>query len=254
MAQHNVYRFYAELKGYKPKVWRLFEINGEKTMAELGYALMLVFEMQACHLFCFTENRKDTLLAELRGQYTEAEIWDVWDKRSMEDFVKNYRYELPNDEMYLDEYEQLIEANKIKLNRITDRPGWKLTFEYDYGDGWEVDLELIACEKREVSLAGLPCVYEGEGFGIVEDVGGVGGLTELAKALKKGSGKKYDDFCAWLGTTTLDLEAFDKDDINFRLKKLMRVYKDIYEYHLRPTDKMLAVLNREYQGKGLRGY
>jgi hypothetical protein len=34
----------------------------------------------------------------------------------------------------------------------------------------------------------------------------------------------------------------------------MRVYKEIYEYHYAPTDKMLAVLNREYLGKGSRGY
>ena len=45
MAQHYVYLFYAELKDYKPKIWRRFEINGEKTMAELGYALMLMFEI-----------------------------------------------------------------------------------------------------------------------------------------------------------------------------------------------------------------
>jgi hypothetical protein len=31
MAQHYVYRFYAELKDYKPKIWRRFEINGEKS-------------------------------------------------------------------------------------------------------------------------------------------------------------------------------------------------------------------------------
>ena len=54
MAQHYVYSFYAELKDYEPKIWRRFEINGEKTVAELGYAIMLMFEMQASHLFCFT--------------------------------------------------------------------------------------------------------------------------------------------------------------------------------------------------------
>ncbi|MCL1880540.1 MAG: plasmid pRiA4b ORF-3 family protein [Actinomycetia bacterium] len=99
----------------------------------------------------------------------------------------------------------------------------------------------------------LPCVYEGEGFGIVEDVGGIPGLEEIARALKKGSGKKYDDFCAWFGSITLNLEAFDKDDMNFRLKKLIRVYKEIYEYHYTPTDRMVKVLNREYLGKGSRG-
>jgi hypothetical protein len=57
----------------------------------------------------------------------------------------------------------------------------------------------------------------------------------------------------WLGTTALDLESFDIDDANFRVKKLKHVYKDIYEYNLRPTDKMLSVLNREYLGKSSRG-
>ena len=36
MSQHYVYSFYAELRDHKPKIWRRFEINGEKTMAELS--------------------------------------------------------------------------------------------------------------------------------------------------------------------------------------------------------------------------
>jgi hypothetical protein len=254
MAQHYVYRFYAELKDYKPKIWRRFEINGEKSVAELGYALMLMFEMQASHLFCFTENHKDALLVELLKQYTDEEIKNVWDKNSMGDFTKNWRYELANDDMFRGEDEQLIDANQITLKRITNRPGWRLVFKYDYGDGWELDVVLEDCEKREVSLANLPRVLDGAGYGIVEGVGGVGGLEELSKALKKGSGRNYDDFCAWLDSATLDLEAFDIDDANFRLKKLMRVYKEIYEHHYAPTDRMLKVLLREYQGKGSRGY
>lgn len=228
MAKHYVYRFYAELMDYKPKIWRRFEINGEKTMAELGYAIMLLFEMQASHLFCFIEDNSD--------------------------FTKNIRYELPSDDTYLNGDERLIGADGIKLNHITDHPGWKLTFEYDYGDGWEVALTLEQCEKREVSLAGLPCVLEGEGFGIIEDVGGVTGLGNLAKAFKKGKGKEYYDFCEWLGTITLDLTAFDIDDMNFRLKKLIRVYKEIYEYHYEPTERSLGLLLREYKHKGVRGY
>ncbi|MCL1852256.1 MAG: plasmid pRiA4b ORF-3 family protein [Peptococcaceae bacterium] len=219
MAQHYVYRFYAELKDYKPKIWRRFEINGEKTIAELGYALMIMFEMQASHLFCFNENVRGASLAALRTQFSEEQIQKVWSKGEWDDFTKNVRYELPFGDSFLGDNERLEVANRIKLQQISRKPGWKLTFEYDYGDGWEVDLELIACEKLEVSLADLPCVNEGEGVGIVEDVGGIPGLEELAKALKKGSGKKYDDFCAWLGSTTLDLEAFNKDDMKFPLEE-----------------------------------
>ena len=172
----------------------------------------------------------------------------------MNDFVKNIRYELPSDDTCLNGDERLIKADEIKLNQITDHPGLKLTFEYDYGDGWEVALTHEQCEKREVSLAGLPCVVEGEGIGIIDDVGGVTGLGNLAKALKKSKSKEYNDFCAWLGTITLDLTAFDIDDINFRLKKLIRVYKEIYEYHYEPTDRSLGLLLCEYKHKGVRGY
>jgi len=254
MAQHYIYRFYTELKDYKPKIWRRFEINGAKTIAELGYAVMLMYEMQANHLFCFKENRKNALFADLRSQYTEDEIKNALGKHPMSDFTMNCRYELPNDDMFLGDDERLVEADKITLKRITNRSGWKLTFEYDYGDGWEVDLTLEDCVKREVLSANLPCILDGAGYGIVEDVGGVGGLTELAKALKKGSGKKYEDYCAWLDSATLDLEAFDIDDANFRVKKLIRVYKELYEYRCEPTEKMLKVLLRKYQGKGSRGY
>jgi hypothetical protein len=254
MAQHYVYCFYAELNDYRPKIWRRFEINGEKTMAELGYAIMLMFEMQASHLFCFRENRKEASLADLRTRYTDKEIEQVWKDHSLSEIAKNFRYELPSDDMYIPEDERLIAANEIALKQITDEPGWNLSFDYDYGDGWEVNLTLETCEKREVSLAALPCVLGGEGFGIIEDVGGVGGLEELAKTLKKKKGKAYKEFCEWLDSTSLDLEAFDIDDMNFRLKKLIRVYKEIYEYHYEPTNRSINLLTREYQGKGARGY
>lgn len=52
----------------------------------------------------------------------------------------------------------------------------------------------------------------------------------------------------------LYLLAFDIDDMNFRLKKLLRVYREIYEYYYEPTKKSLALLLREYMGKGGQGF
>ncbi|NLX85063.1 MAG: plasmid pRiA4b ORF-3 family protein [Synergistaceae bacterium] len=255
MPQHYVYSFYAELRDYRPKIWRRFEINGEKTIAELGYAIMLMFEMQASHLFCFRENSKENFLAYLRAVYPDEEKFNSYvEKISMDEFLKNFRYELPSEDMFVPDDERLIEADKIKLSNVTNSPGWKTSFEYDFGDGWEIDLTIEKCEKREISLTILPRVLEGEGFGIVEDVGGVGGLENLAKILKKGKGKEYKEFCDWLGSDSLDLEAFDVEDMNFRLKKLLRVYRDSYEDHYEPTERSLSLLLREYKGKGPRGY
>ena len=145
------------------------------------------------------------------------------------------------------EDERLIEADRITLNRLTRSPGWRVVFEYDYGDGWEVDVVIEECEKQEISLTLFPRVLEGEGYGIIEDVGGPGGLEEFAEAMKKGKGKAYKEYCEWLGIDHLDMEAFDRDDMNFRLKKLIRVYRDLYEGHLEPTEQSYKLLYREYK-------
>lgn len=245
MAQHLVYRFYAELRDYEPKIWRRFEINGEKTMAELGYAVMIMFEMHASHLFCIRQNMKETLMTRLGEDFPVERMNETMMKYEEYEMFKDIRYELPIGDIYLFDNERLIEANDIKLSHVTKENGIKFSLEYDYGDSWKVDLKLEKCEKKEVSLSVLPRVVDGEGYGIVEDVGGVGGLEELAYALEQGKGQSYEDFISWLGTEDLSLSKFDKEEINFRLKKLIRVYRDIYEYHYQPTENSLKLLLRE---------
>ena len=257
MAQHYVYRFYAELKDYEPKIWRRFEINGERTMAELGYALMLMFEMQASHLFCIVDNAKEAFRADMREIYERVGIEESPEDISTYENMKNNRYELADEEtveiIEMLGHERLVEADRVTLNgSIGDR--WQATMYYDYGDGWEVELVLEEREKQEISLTLLPRVLEGEGYGIIEDVGGVGGLMEFAEAMKKGKGKAYEEFRDWLGIDALDMQAFDRDDMNFRLKKLIRVYRDLYEGHLEPTEQSYKLLYREYkERKGSAG-
>lgn len=258
MPQHYVYRFYAELKDYEPKIWRRFEINGERTMAELGYALMLMFEMQASHLFCIVDNAKEAFRADMREIYERVGIEESPEDISTYKSMKNNRYELADEEaveiIEILGHERLVEADHITLNSAISGRKWQATMDYDYGDGWEVDLVLEECEKQEISLTLLPRVLEGEGYGIIEDVGGVGGLMEFAKAMKKGKGKAYEEYREWLGIDHLDMEAFDRDDMNFRLKKLIRVYRDLYEHRLEPTEQSYKLLYREYkERKGSAG-
>ena len=253
MAQHYVYRFYAELKDYEPKIWRRFEINGEKTMAELGYALMIMFEMQGSHLFCIVDNMREEIIARTRGLYDKIDsqggkVSDLWNT------LRNNRYELIDEEMDYFGDDQPVEADGITLNRAMGRIGTEATMMYDYGDGWEVALRLEECEQQEISLSLLPRVLEGEGFGIIEDVGGTGGLEQFAEAMKRGEGEDFDEYCEWLGIEGFDMDEFDIEDMNFRLKKLNRVYRDIYEHHIEPTRQSLKLLLRHYKGKGPSGY
>ncbi len=80
MAQHNVYRFRAELNNYKPKIWRVFEIAGSKTIAELCYTLMILFDMRAAHLFSLLVDMKSPAMQNLRDKYDDDYIQKMWNK------------------------------------------------------------------------------------------------------------------------------------------------------------------------------
>lgn len=247
MAIHQIYRFYAELEDYTPKIWRQFEINGTKTMAELGYTLMTMFEMQASHLFCFTYEFGAATLSNLRKSYTDEKIKEVLGENGFADLSKVWRFELPSKEIYENENEIWKDACKYEIKAITDKLPWQFSFEYDFGDSWRVNITLENCEKVEIDARELPRVLEGEGYGIIEDCGGIYGLSELAKAFKKKKGQKYNEYREWLGIDDINLTAFDLEDINFRLKKLPRIFKECYEYGYEPTQRSIDLIERKYK-------
>lgn len=187
---------------------------------------------------------------------TSDEIEKKLDGGESGDSYGDVRYEFSfGEEVYLNEHEILVEPNLIKLHQIIGMIGTpKLTFVYDYGDNWKVKLMLESYEKKEVSLKELPYVIEGEGYGIVEDVGGTYGLERLYEILKNPKDPEYESYTRWLDSTTLDLTEFDREGINFRIKKLLRIYRDIYEYEILPTKKSEDLWMRRYKNKGTRGY
>ena len=136
------------------------------------------------------------------------------------------------------------------MKHVISRTHSKLSLVYDFGDNWWVDITLERIFKDD-TLSGrlLPRVIEGEGYGIVEDCGGVGGLTRLAKAFKMKRGTEYNEYSQWLGMDEFELETFDVEDMNFRLLRVPRIYKDIYEYNLPPTERSMKILERRYLTK-----
>ena len=241
MATQPIYQFYSCLKDYRPEIWRRFQVAGNATLARLGYIIMTMYEMQASHLFCVDYFVKDDVLGYLREKGISTEDMD-WDPPEV------VHYEILTEESLPDtETEQTRDATAITLRRLSNTPGLRLCMQYDYGDGWEVELRLETVFQDD-ALPGklLPRVLEGEGFGIIEDCGGVSGLERLAKAFQKKKGREYQELSEWLGIDELDLTAFDINDINYRLKKVPRIYQNAYELGLRPTKQSLDLLARKY--------
>lgn len=242
MAKHVVYRLYAELRDYQPKIWRRFDINGEKTVAELIYSLMIMFEMQASHLFTLKLQNRTALLQALNAD------------KSTDPLIKDVRFELSGDDLYVAKTERVMIADEVTLNQAIRGEHAKLTFRYDFGDDWWIDIAVKDIAKKDISLRTLPKIIDGAGFGIIENVGGVGGLTRLARVLQTRKAPDYQNSLEWLDSKGLDLAAFDKEDMNLRLKKLLSVYKGIYEFSKKPTEKAMNFFLRTYMDKGSRGY
>ena len=98
-------------------------------------------------------------------------------------------------------------------------------FSYDYGDGWTFDVKLVD-KKEEESEAKL---LSGTGRGIVEDVGGTGGLESFIEAFKEGKGEEYEEFCDWLGITQYDADICKVNRINEMIVESIASLAEAYE-------------------------
>ena len=243
MASQLIYQFYSELADFEPKIWRRFQVAGNITMARLGYIVMTLYEMNAGHLFSVDFPIDENLKLNM-ARFPEFHPVPPEEERIV-------HYEVLSDEDYPDmQQDDARDATETKLSSLSHEPGLLLRVMYDFGDGWEVTLQLESViEDKNLPGKELPRVLEGEGFGIIENCGGPDGLAHLAEAFKTKAGEEYEALSEWLGQKELDLTAFDLDDMNFRLKKVPRIYRDLYEYDYEPTDHSIGILNRAYLSK-----
>lgn len=228
MASHPIYQFYAELSDFTPKIWRRFQVSNHITPARLCYIIQVLFEMEASHLMALE------VPLESVNIFLRFEIIDEY----CEDFHDPHRDV------------RVFDATRGNLRQLGLEVGSRLNFNYDFGDDWWVMLTLEKILKDKDLPAGeLPRILDGAGHGIVEDCGGPGGLEKLAKAFRKKKGADYKLYSSWLGIEDFDINSFDLDDMNFRLKKIPRIYKQSYEDHLIPTKRSYDLIDRKYLSK-----
>lgn len=249
MASKPIMQFRADLVDAHIPIWRRFQVMNDVRFNRMAYILMTLFEMQANHLYAFRIDKAGNIRRRPGDEFAKERL-----ARSYEEDGTDYvEVQMPLEEEWVS---SAAEEMGIPVKDVTkEYVKWQLTnigdeavFEYDFGDGWDVKLTLEKVfEDDDLSGRELPRVIEGEGYGIIEDCGGVGGLEDLDKALQACRGEKYEEYREWLGVDEFDLTAFDIDDMNFRLKKVPRILRDIYEYSLEPTQQSIDILSREYK-------
>ena len=219
MASHPIYQIHSKLENTELKIWRRFEVMDNTPVSRLAYILMTMYEMQASHLYAF---EKTDLTQDNDSKIPPITI----------------RYELPFEDNYED---NVINPTTATIKSLFSGRKNAISFLYDFGDDWEISLE---CERiiydSEVSGRLLPRVIDGEGYGVIEDCGGTDGLEEFAAEFKCKDTNKIDP-------SELNPFFFDKEDMNFRLQKVPRIYRDIYEYNIEPTEQSMKILERKYK-------
>ncbi len=131
---------------------------------------------------------------------------------------------------------------------MVDHENETMVLSYDYGDGWEIKLTLEKSTKtRNYPAKSCLAFLTATDMEFLRTAVVLEAWRMLAKVFKQKKGSRYKELSAWLGTDSLDLTAFDIDDMNNRLKKVPRIYSDIYEYGIEPTKQSLNLLMRKYK-------
>lgn len=100
------------------------------------------------------------------------------------------------------------DANKAYVSSL--KTGDRLLFTYDFGDSWEFSVHV----RKIINKPGPENaqVLAGKGYGIVEDIGGVGALQAYYDDYQ--TGHVDPDLKEWMGEPLIDLNQFDLEKIN----------------------------------------
>lgn len=174
------------LKGSKPPIWRRLLVKSSMTLFELHHSIQIAMGWENYHLYEFT--------------------------------VDNYRIGQPHED-FDDEVgiPKVIDAKDITLDKILPSTK-KISYEYDFGDGWKHEIILEKTLPIDENLQ-YPLCIDGKMNCPPEDCGGIVVFCNLTDIIKNPKHPKYLEVKEWLGES-YDPSKFDQMGINFALGKI----------------------------------
>jgi hypothetical protein len=176
------------LRDIRPPIWRRVQVPAAITLAELHKVIQAVMGWEDYHLHEFT----------FRGQHYGDPANDEFGQLNIQ------------DEM---------DASLLMLYREAgSKPGFKLFYDYDFGDGWEHEILVEKAIQSEKRLRKPVCI-KGKRACPPEDVGGAYGYQAFLEVLRDTGHPEHESASAWIGGK-FDPEAFDLQEANDRLKNM----------------------------------
>jgi hypothetical protein len=178
--EKKIYQIQIALKRYSPKIWRRILIPSDVLLRDFHKIIQTTMGWMNEHLHQFIKN--DTF----------------------------YTVRMPDDDFWNEM--KNIDYKKMRISDLLKYEKEKITYEYDFGDGWEHDiiLEKILPYDEKVKF---PVCIKGSMNCPPEDCGGVWGYANMLEVLKHPEQEEYEELMDWLGDE-FDPEYFDMDVIN----------------------------------------
>ncbi len=175
------YLFKIELQDMPVPVWRHVHVPDEFSLLRLHLTIQAAFGWEHVHLSEF--------------KHTTPAAVHIYGDSSLNDG------ELPD----------VLEFATVFLRKFFKKPGDKLDYYYDFGDGWHHTVTLL---KKDANELLYPICKEGSGRCPPEDVGGPSGYEMMLEALAAKRHPEKASYRTWVGLKPG--EKWDPDEFNYR--------------------------------------
>lgn len=167
----------------------------------------------------------------LKGLHDVIQAVMGWQDYHLHEFqIGDRLYGIPDPP---EDYGRRIRHSKLaKLEKVVARGVTRFGYLYDFGDGWEHEVEIEAIAAADPALR-YPRYLDGARRGPPEDVGGPFGYEDFVKAMASRRHPDHRRMMDWYGRP-FDPEKIDLDMLNARLEEIAdRRYAGIAAYKKR---------------------
>ena len=177
------------LKGLKPPIWRRVLVSEDSTLLDLHDLIQYCFDWEDYHLHLFS-------VANM--EFVQVDHWEEDGNLYQEDRLAKLGDLIP---WYVSE-------------------GKSFTYKYDFGDGWELKIEV---EKliRDDEDSRTPRILAGRRAAPPEDVGGTWGYEDFLEAIQNPQHPEHENYLTWIGGA-FNPEEFDAVEYDKDLAKTLR--------------------------------
>ncbi len=184
--QRSIYQIKISLIGAKPPIWRRVLVSDDIGLGAFHELIQVAMGWTNSHLHQFIADRVF---------YSAPDPYDDFDLEAEDE-------------------------TQYQLFQLLTKEKDSITYEYDFGDGWEHKIlleKILPLDDKTV----LPVCIKGKRACPPEDCGGIWGYETLLETLADPKHPDHDDMLQWLGGQ-FDPDKFDLADTNVGLAEYCR--------------------------------